>query len=102
MLQHERLDDARMARIGSAFGRCAWRRMTARAVACRLVEAIDGTGTASDDNRVWIVERALSVCHWRGLTMTPLACQAAAALDVWETSCQRLEIELAWLLETSR
>jgi hypothetical protein len=31
-----------------------------------------------------------------------VARQAAVALDAWQTSCQRLEIELAWLLDTSR
>jgi hypothetical protein len=76
--------------------------MTVRAVALRLVGAIEGTGTASDDNRVWMVERVLSACRWRGLTIAGVARQAAVALDVWQTSCQRLEIELAWLLETSR
>jgi hypothetical protein len=102
MLQYERLDDAQMARIESALCSCAWRRMTVRAVASRLVEAIDGAGAASDDNRVWMVERALSVCHWRGLTIAGVACQAAVALDAWQTSCQRLELELAWLLDTGR
>jgi hypothetical protein len=102
MLQHQRLDNARMARIESALGPYAWRRMTVRAVASHLVEAIDGTGTAGDDSRVWMVERVLSVCRWRGLTIAGVACQAAVALDAWQTSCQRLEIELAWLLDTSR
>jgi hypothetical protein len=102
MLQHQRLDEARMARIESALCPYAWRRMTVRAVASRLVEAIHGTGTAGDENRVWMVERALSGCHWRGLTIAGVACQAAVALDAWQTSCQRLEIELAWLLDTSR
>src|SRR5947209_14962125 len=60
MLQHERLDKARMARIESALCPCAWRRMTVRAVASRLVEVIDGPGAAGEDNRVWMVERALS------------------------------------------
>ena len=76
--------------------------MTVRAVASRLVEVIDGPGAAGEDNRVWMVERALSACHWRGLTIAGVACQAAVALDAWQTSCQRLEIELAWLLDTSR
>jgi hypothetical protein len=49
-----------------------------------------------------MVERALSACHWRGLTIAGVACQAAVALDAWQTSCQRLEIELAWLLDTCR
>ena len=73
-----------------------------RAVACRLVEAIDGEVARPDDGRVWIVERALSACRWRGLTVAGVARQAAAALESWHASCRRLEVELAWLLDSSR
>ncbi len=76
--------------------------MTVRAVALRLVEAIEDGEVAVDDGQVWIVERALSACRWHGLTVAGVACQAAAALESWHTSSQRLEIELAWLLDSRR
>ena len=82
--------------------------MTVRAVAFRLVEAIEGEVVAVDDGRVWrveralsAVERALSACRWRGLTLAGVAGQAAAALECWDASCRRLEIELARLLDSS-
>ena len=71
------------------------------AVAVRLVEAIDGDGLAIDENRVWTVAQALSACRWRGLTVAGVARQAAAALEAWHVSRRRLEIELAWLLDSS-
>ena len=101
MFQHEWLDDARMAGAEAALRPCRWRRMTSRAVALRLVEAIEGDAVAMDDGRVWMVERALSACRWRGLTVEGVARQAAVALDDWHASWRRLEIELAWLLADS-
>ena len=97
-----RLDGAQMARIEAALQPCAWKRMTVRAVALRLVEAIEHGEVAVDDGRVWIVERSLSACRWRGLTVAGVACQAGAALERWHASCRRLEIELAWLLDCRR
>jgi hypothetical protein len=72
-----------------------------RAVALRLVEAIEDAEVPVDDGRVCIVERALSACRWRGLTVVGVARQAAAALEGWHAPCRRLEIELAWLLDSS-
>ena len=69
--------------------------------AVRLVEAIDGDGLAIDEGRVWMVAQALSACRWRGLTVAGVARQAAAALERWHVSRRRLEIELAWLLDSS-
>ena len=91
MPPQERLDSAQMARVEAALGPYAWKRMTVRAVAFRLVEAIEGGGVAVDDGRVWIVERALSACRWRGLTVAGAARQAAAALESWHASCRRLD-----------
>ena len=90
-----------MARIDAALGPYAWKRMTVRSVALRLVEAIAGGGVAVDDGRVWIVERALSACRWRGLMVAGVARQASAALASWHTSCRRLDIELDWRLDSS-
>ena len=97
-----RLDSAQLARIEAALQPCAWKRVTVRAVALRLVEAIEDGEVVVDDGQVWIVERALSACRWRGLTVAGVARQAAAALESWHTSCRRLEIELAWLLDSRR
>ena len=94
-------DSAQLARIEATLAPYAWKRMTVRAVAFRLVEAIENGEVAADDGQVWIVERALSACRWRGLTVSGIARQAAAALERWHTSCRRLEIELAWLLDSS-
>jgi hypothetical protein len=74
--------------------------MSARVVACRLVEEIDRDLVAADDDRVWIVEQALSACRWRGLTVAGVARQAAAALETWEANRRWLDIELAWLLDS--
>jgi hypothetical protein len=101
MAQQDQLDPVRMACIEAALRPYAWRRMSVRAVARRLVEAIDGEVVSIDDDRVWMVERALSACRWRGLTVVGVARQAAAALESWHVSRQRLEIELAWLLDSS-
>jgi hypothetical protein len=101
MGQHERLDDARMACIEAAFRRFAWRRMSVRAVAFRLVADIDGDVAAVDDDRVWMVERALAACRWRGLTLVGVAGQAAAALEIWHASCRLLDLELARLLDSA-
>ena len=97
-----RLDSAQLARTEAALQPYAWKRMTVRAVAFRLVEAIEGDVVAVEDCRVWMVERALLACRWRGLTVAGMACQAAAALESWHASCRRLEIELAWLLDSSK
>ena len=75
--------------------------MAERAGAYRLVEAIEGGGIAVDDDGIWIVQRALSACRWRGLTVAGAARQASAALESWHTSCRRLDIELAWLIDGS-
>ena len=64
-----RLDSAQIARMEAALQPYAWKRMTVRAVAFRLVEAIENCEVAVDDGRVWIVERVLSACRWRGLTV---------------------------------
>ena len=101
MLRHERLNDGRMAGIEAVLGACAWREMTARAVALRLVCEIEGEAVAVDDDRVWVVERALSACRWRGLTLAGVAGEAAAALEVWDAGCRRLELELAKLLDSA-
>ena len=98
---HAQLDDARVARVEAALCPYVWRRMSVGAVAVRLVEAIDGDGLAIDENRVWMVAQALSACRWRGLTVAGVARQAAAALETWHVSRPRLEIELAWLLDSS-
>ncbi len=50
---------------------------------------------------IWIVQRALSACRWRGLMVAGVARQASAALESWHTSCRRLDIELAWRLDSS-
>ena len=65
-----------MARVEAALGPYAWKRMTVRSVALRLVEAIEGGGVAVDDGRIWIVQRALSACRWRGLMVAGVARQA--------------------------
>jgi hypothetical protein len=40
--------------------------MTVRAVAFRLVQAIENGEPAVADGQVWIIERALSACRGRG------------------------------------
>lgn len=99
MLGHTWQDDSQTARIEAAFRSYAWRRMTVRAVALRLVEELVGEAVAADDDRVWVVERALTACHWRGLTVPGLVGQAVIALQSWHASCRWLELELAWLLD---
>src|SRR5438105_1266484 len=99
MFAHEWLGDARMAGVEAALAPYGWRRMTVRAVAQRLVEAIDGDAVIPDDGRVWMVERALSSCRWRALTLAGVAQQAAGALDTWHASWQRLELELSRVLD---
>ena len=47
----ERLESTQMARVEAALGPYAWKRMTVRSVALRLVEAIEGGGVAVDDGR---------------------------------------------------
>jgi hypothetical protein len=94
------LNDARLGRIEAALGPYAWRRMTARVVARRLVEEIDGDLPAADDDRVWMVEQALGACRWRGLTVAGVARQAAAALEAWDADRRWFDIELAWLLDS--
>jgi hypothetical protein len=98
MHQDDRLHRARLSTIEAEFRPFAWRQMTVRAVAVRLVQAIEREDVQADDGRVWMVEQALSACHWRGLTTEGVARQAAAALEVWHVSRQRLDVELAWLL----
>jgi hypothetical protein len=100
MLHQHRLDDARMARVAAALATYAWRRMSVRAVAVRLVAENDGEVVALDDGRVWMVKRALLACRWRGLTVAGVARQAAAALGTWHASHRRLDLELAWLLDS--
>ena len=100
MLHPVSLNDARMARVEAALAPCAWRRMTVRAIAFRLVAALDGEVLATDDGRVWMVQRTLSACRWRGLTLAGVARQAAAALETWHASQRQLELELAWLLDS--
>jgi hypothetical protein len=71
------------------------------AVAVRLVAELDGEVVALDDGRVWIVKRALLACRWRGLTVAGVARQAAAVLETWwHASHRRLDLELAWLLDS--
>jgi len=60
MFQHERLHRARIAGSEAALGPYRWREMTVRAVAFRLVEAIEGDVVAADDSRVWSWSR-----RWR-------------------------------------
>jgi len=55
--------------------------MTARAVAFRSVEAIEGDLVAADDRPVWIVEQTLAARRWPGLTVAGVARHAAVALD---------------------
>ena len=101
MFEHEWLDDARMAAVEAALAPYQWRRMTLRAVAHRLVAAVDGDAVITDDGRVWMVERALSSCRWRALTLAGVAQQAAGALETWHASWQRLELELSRLLDAN-
>jgi hypothetical protein len=70
------------------------------AVAVRLVAELDGEVVALDDGRVWIVKRAPLACRWRGLTVAGVARQAPAALETWHASHRRLELELAWPLDS--
>jgi len=100
MLHHDRPDDARMASVEAALATCARRRMSVRAVAVRLVAELDGEVVALDDGRVWMVKQALLACRWRALTVASVARQAAAALETWHASHRRLELELAWLLDS--
>jgi len=99
MLGHAWHDETQAARIEAAFHSYAWRRMTVRAVALRLVEELVGEAVAADDGRLWAVERALTACHWRGLTVPGLVGQAVIALDSWHASCRWLEIQLSLLLD---
>jgi len=101
MFAHDWLDDARLAGVDAALAPYGWRRMTVRAVAHRLVAAIDGDAVIADDGRVWMVERALSSCRWRDLTLAGVAQQAAAALETWHASWQRLELELSRVLDAN-
>jgi hypothetical protein len=98
MLQHGRFDESRMAGIEAALRPYAWRRMSSRAVARRLVEELDGEAVVPDDPRAEMVERALAACRWRGLTIAGVARQAATSLEVWHTSRRRLDAELARVL----
>jgi hypothetical protein len=97
MLQHQ-LGDARIASVHAALQPHAWRRMSVRAVALRLVAALDGEVDAVEDHRVLMVELALSSCRWRALTIKGVAAQAAGALETWNASRWRLDMELARLL----
>ena len=99
MSHHDPVDAAGIARIEAALLRSGWRRMKVHAVACRLVELLDGEVVDPDDGRVWMVGRGLSACSWRSLTVAGVARQAAIALETWHTSCRRLEGELASLLD---
>src|SRR4051794_2039294 len=98
MFPDEYFDHTGIAAVETALGEYAWRRMRVRAVACRLVEVIDGDVAPGDDARVELVERALAACRWRALTGRGVAQQAAAALETWHTSRWRLDVELARLL----
>jgi hypothetical protein len=45
--------------------------------------------------------KALLACRWRGLTVAGVARQAAAASETWwHGSHRRLDLELAWLLDS--
>jgi hypothetical protein len=81
MSPHERLHHARIAGIEATLGPYRWRGMTARAVAFRSVEAIEGDLVAADDRPVWIVEQTLAARRWPGLTVAGVARHAAVALD---------------------
>ena len=97
-----RLESTQMARVEAALGPYAWKRMTVRSVALRLVEAIEGGGVAVDDGRSVDCRAGalgLSVARpdgrGRGAPGRPPRSRAGT------TSCRRLEIELAWLLDSS-
>jgi hypothetical protein len=67
MFRHERLRHELIAGIEAALGPYRWKGITVRAVAFRLVEAIEGDVVAAGDSRVWIVERATAGCgSWSG------------------------------------
>jgi hypothetical protein len=98
MLYHERLTDVRMARVEAALGRCAWRRMSPRAVAMCLAPSSTARWLRTTVASGWWSGR-LSACRWRSLTLAGVAGQAAAALETWHASCRLLDLELTRLLD---
>jgi hypothetical protein len=62
MFEHEWLDDGHMASVEAALAPYGWRRTTVRAVAHRLVAAIDGDAVITDTSESgWSSGRCLRV-----------------------------------------
>jgi hypothetical protein len=114
-----RPSDGRITAVTAALAPYAWRGLTDRMLARRVVGALDrhavlgfltglpGTdvGAAdpvepagSGDERVDVLVRALQDRHWRGLVLDQLSADLVAVLDSWGTRRAQFDRDLQRLL----
>jgi hypothetical protein len=112
--------DGRLAAIAAALGPYAWRGLTDRMLARRVVGALDrqsvvgfltglpgaDVGAADPvepaqpgDERVDVLVHVLEDRRWRGLALDRLCADLVAALDTWEVERGAFHRDLRRLLE---